>query len=139
MRLPAGLLQRKFRAIECHLHGLAPSRDDDDVDVGISTLSSADSSTESKKQLRRRPRKWSRESRLFFVDRVKDKRLVVQVKALMMEGEPLVDLWDTTPGLKALETSSKTPLSADDDCAEDVLLNELLVKRGFAVFADDSC
>ena len=82
----------------------------------------------------------------------------------MMEGEPIVDLWDTTPGLVAatpglaavtpglaaatpgmvaVTPAMATLTSTSDDVgsktdSSDVLLNELLVRRGFASYDDFS-
>ena len=68
----------------------------------------------------------------------------------MMEGEPIVDLWDTTPGMKALTPEmavltsgnaasapgvSSVATTATETC--DILVNDLLVKRGFAAYAKE--
>ena len=152
MRLPPGILHRKFRAIECHLADVVPAAAPEageeeeeeeeeaaEEEKGAMDEESRESGKESSSSRNRRksrrtnnnrynnnnknhhrchyhPPKWSRESRDFFIEHVKNKSLVIQVKSRMLEGEPIVDLWDTTPFQKS----------------KDILLNELLVRQGFA-------
>merc|ERR1719193_2001294 len=97
MRLPQGLLQRKFRAVECHLANVIPSDNNN--------RSSKDKPHSCVPIRSEKAQGWSREARDFFIERVRNKRLVIQVKSLMIEGQPIVDLWDTTPGLAALASS----------------------------------
>ena len=139
MRLPPQLLRPRFRAIECHLA---------DVEPASSTNPELSSPSEVRlchsTEFAASKTAWSLRAREFFEGVVRDKRLVIHVKSLLLEAEPLVDLWDTSPGLKLAQSASDAAFKRDVPSTSsfilskngfpghsDILLNELLVQQGF--------
>ena len=181
-RLPPELLYRKFRAVECHLADVVPTSTTmatDELNVEqdvkgchvdggdgrgvvsgnysqnvVGARSSGGGAHDKGLTSLKKP-KWSREAREYFVDLVRGKLLVVHVKSLMMEGEPVVDLWDTSPGLNLADNvnmrmgtaavpdvdaciDNSGSLSASNlpsSSASDVLVNESLVRLGFGRYS----
>jgi hypothetical protein len=104
LRLDKRFLHEPFQAVECHLANVVP------IDAVHP--------------------KWSKQAKDYFMKQIINKTLVIQVCYLMPEGQPAVDLWDTTGG--NLYVNPTTDLKTLSEPAADVLVNEELIVRGFA-------